>query len=270
MPTSLSLGTIVDLDRYPIDDLESVAGRALVERCRAELDTLGACDLERFLRPEAISPVVAWAEADAPNAFRKAVEHTIYFNRPDPELELPDDDPRRARVRTVKAGLAYDRVPADSPLRTLYESDELTRFVGRAVGLDEVFRHGDELGALNVMIYEPGDELGWHFDSADFVVTLMLQPSLAGGAFEYVPMLRSPEDENYDGVQALLDGKRDGVRGMSGRAGTLALFRGHHSPHRVTPVEGDRARINAVLAYATVPDAVLSSAARELFYGRAA
>ncbi len=135
--------------------------------------------------------------------------------------------------------------------------------------LEQVYRHGDELGALNVMLYEPGDELGWHFDGADFVVTLMLQPPLAGGAFEYVPMLRSPDDENYHGVSALLHGDRDRVRGMSGREGTLALFRGHSSPHRVTPVEGTRARINAVLAYATVPDAQLSPANRELFYGRA-
>ena len=35
---------------------------------------------------------------------------------------------------------------------------------------------------------------------------------------------------------------------MSGAAGTLALFRGHLSPHQVTAVTGARPRINAVLS----------------------
>ncbi len=73
----------------------------------------------------------------------------------------------------------------------MYESDALTEFVGAALGVDPIYRQADEIGALTVMTYGPGDELGWHFDNADFVVTLMLQASAAGGAFEYVPMLRT-------------------------------------------------------------------------------
>jgi len=51
------------------------------------------------------------------------------------------------------------------------------------------------------MYYSHGDELGWHFDGADSVVTLMLQAPTAGGQFEYVPMLRSADDENQEGVR---------------------------------------------------------------------
>ena len=88
------------------------------------------------------------------------------------------------------------------------------------------------------MYYEQGDELGWHFDGADFVVTLLLQASESGGVFEFAPMLRTADDRNDDGVRALLAGERDAIRTMSGEPGTLALFRGHWSPHRVTPVRG--------------------------------
>ena len=97
------------------------------------------------------------------------------------------------------------------------------------------------------MFYGEGDELGWHVDNADFVVTLMLQPSTSGGAFEYVPMLRSADDPNPDGVRALLSGDRAGVRALSPAPGTPALFRGRLSPHRVTPISGSIPRINAVL-----------------------
>jgi hypothetical protein len=96
----------------------------------------------------------------------------------------------------------------------------------------------------------------------------MLQSPRAGGQFEYVPMLRTPDDDNPAGVAALLRGDRSGVRTMSPEPGTLALFRGHFSPHRVTPVKGDRQRINAVLAYAGTPDARLSASARRIFFGR--
>jgi hypothetical protein len=126
----------------------------------------------------------------------------------------------------------------------------------------------DELGAMNIMYHDPGDELAWHFDNADCAVTLMLQPALGGGVFEFVPMLRTPTDPNPMGVRRLLRGQRDGARTLQGEAGTLALFRGRLSPHRVTVAEGARPRINAVLSYAPVADARLSSSARALFYGR--
>ena len=258
---------LVDLERYPIDDLDSPEGTALVERARAALDEVGACDLPGFLRAEAIAAAVEDALAVRGEAYRTEQTHDIEFSGLAAE-SLAADDPRHTVVRSAKEGTAYDRIAFDSPVRALYENDAMCRFVGRALRIEPLYRSDDPLGALNLMYYGPGDELGWHFDSADFVVTLMLQASEAGGEFEYVPMLRSADDRNDDGVRALLDGRHPGVRSMSGEAGTLALFRGHFSPHRVTPVEGSRLRINAVLSFADAPGHRLHAAAYPLFYGR--
>ena len=63
-------------------------------------------------------------------------------------------------------------------------------------------------------------------------------------------------------------GTSDRVRTMSGAPGTLALFRGHWSPHRVTPVEGNQMRVNAVLSYARTPGQRLKEETYRLFYGR--
>ena len=267
MPVSSSLAAIVDLDRYPIDDLGSAAGSDLVASCRAALDAVGACDLEGFLLPEAATRATRDALAMRDDGFRTDASHTIYFDSPMGPA-APEGDPRRTPVRTSKIGIAYDQITGSSPLRALYESDELTAFLAAALQADPLYRHADPVGALNVMIYEPGDEIGWHFDNADFVVTLMLQPAVAGGGFEFVPMLRTADDENHAGVNALLAGGREGVRAMSAAPGTLALFRGRRSPHRVLPVEGDVSRVIAVLAYADVPDARLTERTLELFYGR--
>jgi len=256
----------VDRERYPIDDLDGPVGRALVARCRSELAAVGACDLPGFLARQAVEQIVAEIPRWGATPHRTETTHNIEFSGG--EADRADDDPLRLQVRSAKSLIAYDQIPGSSPLRAVYESDELTAFVGAALGVEPLFRQSDEIGALNVMLYDPGDELGWHFDNADFVVTLMLQQPAAGGAFEYVPMLRTADDRNPRGVAALLAGDRTGVRTMSPEPGTLALFRGHLSPHRVTPIEGDTQRINAVLAYAHTPDARLTAIARRIFFGR--
>jgi hypothetical protein len=241
--------------------------RLFLTRCRSELAAVGACDLPGFLARPAVEQIVAEIPRWGATAYRTETTHNIEFSGG--EAELADDDPLRLQVRSAKSLIAYDQIPESSALRAVYESDELTAFVGAALGVEPLSRQSDEIGALNVMLYDPGDELGWHFDDADFVVTLMLQQQpAAGGAFEYVPMLRTADDRNPRGVAALLAGDRTGVRTMSPEPGTLALFRGHLSPHRVTPIEGDTQRINAVLAYAHTPDARLTASARRIFFGR--
>jgi hypothetical protein len=50
--------------------------------------------------------------------------------------------------------------------------------------------------------------------------------------------------------------------------GTLVMFRGRNSIHRVTPTSGDICRILVVFAYNAEPDIALSEAARMTFFGR--
>lgn len=181
-----ALDRLVDLDRYSIDSLDSSAGRELVASVRAALRDVGACDLPGFLRQEAVAAAVDGALAVQGAAFRTDQAHDIEFSGL-PLESLGVDDPRRIRVRSAKEGTAYDRVPAESPVRALYDSNAMLRFVAAALEVDPLFRSDDPLGALNLMYYLPGDELGWHVDGADFVVTLMLQAPESGGVFEFVP-----------------------------------------------------------------------------------
>ena len=87
--------------------------------------------------------------------------------------------------------------------------------------------------------------------------------------FEYVPALRDHGngDMNFEGVGEVLDGDVQGIP-LDIRAGTLALFRGRNSLHRVTPTLGDTLRIQVVMAYNTEPGVGLSEQARITFYGR--
>jgi hypothetical protein len=257
---------IVDLDRYPIASPEPNAAQHLVQRCRAELRAQGACQLEGFMRPDAVQAVLADALASERLAHRTEATHNAYFVDDDPEL--PADHPRRLRVRSAKRATGWNRIGPRSPLRALYEWDGLTEFIRAALQLPALHRDADPVGACSVMLYDEAGELGWHFDNSEFAVTLMLQASEDGGSFEFVPRIRDAREERYGDVGAVLAGARGGVLSMNGAAGTLALFEGRYSIHRVTQVLGSRPRVNAVLAYAREPDHRLTELNRDLFYGR--
>jgi len=259
---------LVDLDRYPIAGLASPRRRELVARCRADIAATGSCQLAGFLRVDAVGRLVAEALDLAGVSFRNEAVHNVYFEDVDPDL--PVTDARRLMQRASQSTVAYDRIPATAGVRALYESDELLAFVGAALGISPFHRNADALGALNLVYYEEADELGWHFDRAEFVVTLMLQPAASGGDFEYVPNLRSPGHENHAAVARLLQGDATGVIRAPSGPGTLAFFRGRHSIHRVTPIVGDVLRVNAVYSFADQPGQRLNELTQRMFYGRTA
>ncbi len=267
-PAATAIGDLVDLERYPIHELDGAAGRQLVASCRSDLDARGACQLEGFIQAAAIERLAAEADDLKGVSFRNEAIHNVYFE--DVPAGIAPDDPRGMMERASQATVAYDLIPADATIRAFYESDELLAFVGAALGKAPFYRNADPLGALNLVYYAEGDELGWHFDRAEFVVTLMLQPAVTGGDFDYVPNLRSDADENYAAVARLLQGDPAGVHHAPSGAGTLAFFRGRHSIHRVTPIRGDVLRTNAVLSFADRPDHRLNELTQRMFYGRTA
>lgn len=257
---------VVDLDAYPIHDLDSERGRALVQACREELAAAGACNLPGFITPSAVDAMVSLAEQLSTKAWTSSRPHTIYFEPADETM--PARHPRAHQVRSVKHGIAYDYIPADAPMRRLYESDDLTRFIASVLQKPVLYRSADPLDALQVTRMGDGDELGWHFDGSEFSITVMYQQSQSGGEFVYHPGLRSADDENYDAVQRILHGDETGQRVLPSAPGTLAFFHGRNALHRVTPVKGDTARINSVLTYGERPDMRLNELTSQLFYGR--
>ena len=86
---------------------------------------------------------------------------------------------------------------------------------------------------------------------------------------------RSEGNENYDLVKSVLLASQTGrdvtdlgVQQADLHPGTLVIFCGHNSMHRVTPVKGNRDIILAVLSYEQKPDVHLNEYTRMKFYGR--
>jgi hypothetical protein len=114
------------------------------------------------------------------------------------------------------------------------------------------------------------DWLQWHFDQTDFVVSLAIQDADEGGDFEVAPQIRTAADERYDDVTRVLGGARDQVVTLPMTPGTLLVFAGRNSIHRVSPIAGSTPRLVALFGYDTKPGTMSSELLKEVRYGRVA
>lgn len=257
----------IDLERYPIEDLATEQARAVVAAQRHSLAQRGAAILPGFVKPEAVADMARVALALQPRAHLEDIHGTPYLAAPDETF--PDGHPRRTLCHSLTWVIAYDLVPLSAPIRALYEWEPLKDFIGEVLERRPLYRMSDPLGALNLTVMEEGHVQGWHYDNAEFVVSLALQASDAGGKFECAPFIRSADDENYDTVaRVLAEQAPDQVEVFPMVPGTLMIFAGRRSVHRVSPVVGHVPRVVALLAYDTRSESDSSDVFKLLRYGR--
>lgn len=267
MPRQWDPAELVDLDAYPILERESASRKAVVERARSQLDAIGAAELPGFLSPAGLEAVLADAIACEPRAHRSGGPATAYLEFPD--LSLPADHPRRWLGSGAVNAVAWDLFDGDSPIRWLYERDVLAEFIGEMLDTGPIYRYADPLGGLNLASMGAGDELQWHFDQTDFVVSLAIRDADEGGDFEVVPRIRSADDERYDRVgEVLFGGDRSEVLTLPMTPGTLLVFEGRHSLHRVSPIAGGTTRLVALFGYDRKPGTMSSDLLKMIRYGR--
>lgn len=258
---------ILDLDRYPLHMTGSAAWAALVDSARAELDAQGMFNLPGFLKPAAQKAAVAdLAPRFADEAFTHARKHNIYFRKDVPGLA--PDHPALTQFETINKTLCADQI--GGTIKALYEWQPFAAFLAATMGKPALYTMDDPLARVNAMSYSTSEGLNWHFDRSEFTTTLLLQAPEAGGAFEYRTDLRSEDDPNFEGVAQLLTGQDPQLQQIKLEPGTLNVFRGKNTAHRVTPVQGDKSRIIAVFSYYEKPGVRFSEDEQRGFYGRAA
>jgi hypothetical protein len=258
---------LFDLDRYPLDRTDASERAALVADCRAQLDATGMFNLAGLVTDAAIGRAMAeLMPLMEHHAFTHKRRHNIYFL---PEVAgLGADHPALTTFETTNHTLCADRMPGSVVCR-IYEWPPLAQFLAEVMEKPELHTMADPLARANVMAYRAGEALNWHFDRSEFTTTLLLQAPEAGGEFQYRRDLRTETDPNYDGVAALVGGRDREVATVPLAAGTLNVFKGKNTAHRVTPVEGARDRVIAVLSYYERPGVMFSEQERVGFYGRA-
>jgi len=212
----LDLLDVVDLDRYPLNDPDSVAYADLVERCRAQLAETGASELEDFLNGPGLDLMLADAIELEPQAFRSGGLGTAYLG-----------PPTRPCPRTIPAATGATTELARWPTTC-------SRPTRRSAGC----------------------------------TSLPLRDADVDGDFEVVPRVRSADDERYDNVARVLAGDTTDVVMLPMSPGTLLIFEGRHSIHRVTPIAGATTRLVGLFGYDTQPGTMSSELLKLVRYGR--
>lgn len=252
---------VVNTDRYNLSDIDFQI------RCKSQLDQEGVIVLPDFLRQPALHSLQTEGIKHQSQAYFTQASHNVYLSPHDDQYG--HNHPRNRQVNSSKGCITTDQIPAESCLKLLYHSTDFKRFLCNVLGENALHEYADALSSINLHYASDGQELGWHFDNSSFAITLLIQKPDAGGEFEYVEHLRgnASDEWNFEGVESVLDGTRS-VKSLNMNPGSLVLFRGRNSLHRVTPTIGDTTRMLAVLAYNAESGVALSESARQTFYGR--
>jgi hypothetical protein len=262
-----TLDELVDTDRYPLTDLDSAGGRAVLSRARNDLLADGCTVLRDFIRPSLQQTLREEGADIAPRAHFDVATVNVYNMAVGPDL--PEDHPGRIAFERGNAFVPRDRIPARSLISRLYSDESFQRFIARCFELEELHELADPLSGLVLNVVEPGMEHPWHFDTNEFTVSMLTQEAQEGGVFEYCPNIRSAQEENFDGVRDVLRGRGGELtRRLPLRPGDLQLFKGRFSLHRVSPVRGELARHSAIFAYSERPGVVGSVSRTRQLFGR--
>jgi hypothetical protein len=105
-----SLGALIDVARYPIDNPENLVRASLVKSCKQQLAKTGCARLQAFINPEAL--VAMSGEVDERLSL---VDKTTDWQNPylsDDDETLPSDHPVRRFQHRKNSFLCRDRFSA--------------------------------------------------------------------------------------------------------------------------------------------------------------
>jgi hypothetical protein len=255
----------IDTARHPIDS-PGAERDALIGRVNRDLDDVGCAVLKGFVRAERIAGLVAECDRVAVHAHRNFSRTNPYFTADRPDL--PASHPLRRFYDRSNAFVPADNLGADSIIRGIYEWPEFVHFIQATLGESRFYRYADPLADVIVNLAEAGGGFPWHFDTNNYTVTLAIQNAESGGDFQYSPHLRTSTDENYAGVEAVLDGEPRLIRTLVLEPGDLQIFKGRYSLHRVMPLAGSRVRYVAIFSFVAEPGMVGSPERTRQLYGR--
>ena len=264
----VTIAELVDLDRYPIDQPETVGYRAAVSNARDGLRSVGCAVVTDLVRPEAVRRL---------NEEIVERKHTTHFSTQtinpyfhvDHDPAYPEQHPMNTFIERSSGFIPGDSWESGCATDVLFRSEALRRFLADCLEIPELHCYADPLAGLTANILDPGQQFTWHFDTNEFAVTVLVDEADEGGLFQYVPAIRSGSDEGFDHIQEVLEGGTRGVHTLDLKPGDLQIFRGRYSLHRVTRVpEGSKPRHAAIFAYTEQPGVIGRLVRTEQLFGR--
>lgn len=245
----MHISSLIDMGKYPLDCPTSPSYLQLLDDIRNQLDKDGCAVLKGFVHEEGVKTLAREGESLADKAHRSFSRTNPYFTKDDPSL--PPSHPIRQFYDRSNGFIPADNFGKNSPLRSIYEWPHFMPFIREALNEPEerFFRYDDPLADVIINMVEEGQGFPWHYDTNNFTVTLAIQNADKGGEFEYVPNLRTQNDECFAAVERVLAGDRGVVEQLVLEPGDLQIFKGRYSLHKVNPVQGDKRRFVGIFSF---------------------
>jgi hypothetical protein len=267
MKPETSCREIIDHESYPLDDIDNPLRQQTVDRVRADLAEDGCAVIRHFISDTGLQQLLSEANDRRAQAYYSPKKMcNVYLGDGDPSFA--DDHPRNIFIPRTNGFVTADLLGEDTAAHQLYYWEPLKRFLADCLDKPELFIYEDPVSNMIINVGGRGEQFNWHFDTNEFTITMLLNPASIGGHFEYVPALRSQDDECYDEVKKVLDGDRSRVKRLSLKAGDLQFFLGRFSLHQVTENAGDEDRLLLIMSFTEKPGMVGSAVRVKDLYGK--
>jgi len=258
------LKQIINTDKYPLTAQDSKKYTEVITELRKQLAKDGCAHVADFIREDVEEQLQRESEELAPQAHYHENQITPYANADDESL--PEDHPKRFFQAFTNGFVAKDQISEDKVIQRLYGNPIFQKFIADCLEEEKIYEYADPIAGLVINVMPESTTLPWHFDTNEFIVSLMTKRPDKGGDFEYAPGIREVGNENFDEVKRVLQGDRDLVKTLTLNTGDLQIFKGRFSMHRVAPAQGQR--LCAIFGYSKEPGMIGRVQRTKDVYGR--
>ena len=262
-----SIKEIINLEKYPINEINSAKYRELINYTRNQLNEDGCCLLSDFIKPDSIKRMKEEVDRNLGKIYFTNDKHNPYFTKEDATLD--EKHPKRIFSLRQSGYLNSDDLEKESDLNKFYDLEEMIKFASDSLEVFPLYKWADPLGKNPYSVMHTEHYFPWHFDGNEFTLSVLIQKAEKGGLFEYAPDIRSKDNENFEEVAKVLKDDRTRVKSLDLKPGDLQIFKGRFSMHRVTKIEGKTSRYIALPCYVKDPLKINKPEHSKQVYGKA-
>ena len=158
--TTLTITNIINIQKYPIQDLTTPSAQTLISHCRNQMNEDGSLLLEQFIRPDYIKRMTEEVSNLTTHRRLEIVDvmkrdpwvDKKYYEDEDMLEQLPVNHPLKFQMSQDVYAVASDLVPKTSLIRLVYDSPMVMNFLAAVVNQPQIYQYGDEFQVRNIML----------------------------------------------------------------------------------------------------------------------
>ena len=248
----MNVENLIDLNNYPIHQPDSAEYLEIVKYVRLDLTEDGCSVLSNFLSVEGFDTIGNEAEERKSQAYyAESKLCNVYLANGNPNAA--ESHPQNIFMERTNGFITADLLGKGTYSYKLYHWQPLREFLAACLSKKKLYIYEDPVSNMIVNLCKPGQTFNWHFDTNEFTITFLLRGAESGGYFEYVPNLRTKNDECFDEVKKVLNGDCSRLKRLNLNEGDLQFFLSRFSLHQVTYNTGNKDRLLLIQSFTEIP-----------------